>query len=587
VTESNFPVPPLRDRLGGRWAISWQAFAISTPLAVLSVLVTKGVATDPAAGNSSAENTWGRLIVALISISILGGWTYVLHLSVFRDRRLRVVDARLVVAFAVISGIVFGVCVAFGLARFEIDTDQSVVERVIFTTLVAAWWGLTLQLLLEARWRFLKNRDELIEQAVQMEIARSQEVELIASMRSAIEVEVDQELAEARKSLNARLASTESDMQQTQWTQVAQSLRETAEGTVRPLSKRLWTELGDQYPRPSFGAVLVNIVRSQPFRPVVVSFVYLISSAPAELRAMGNVAGMVVVALAVLTIMLIMGLANALMTLLPRWHTLIFLATVFIIEVTSLLLVPVRDSLAGRESDVGANVAAVLFSVVIIFATSGFGAIRERNKQLLHTFQTDIDDDRIEVIARSRQISEFAREASRVLHGAVQTKLLSCAASIDQASAAGDVEQFNRSLLQARAVLETPIRVTVEAGELNLSDNVERKCSLWSGLCSFTIEIDPSLRSLSGLIAINVGRIVEEGVANAVRHGNADEILVSVTMVGDQAIRVQITDNGNGPDPGPSGLGTELMQQVSQGSVRLVAREDQQGSTLVVDVPCG
>lgn len=583
MTESEGPVPSWRDRLGGRWAISWQAFVLSAPLAVISVLLANNTQAN-AATNQSTGRSAQLLLVGLVSAGLLGIWTYALHRTLFRNRHLVTLPARLVVVCSLISGLVFGAGVSLGLWYFNIESSQSVFERLIFTTLIAAWWGLTLQLLLEARWRFASQRDVLIEQAVQMEIARLQEAEIISVMHLAFEEEVDLELATARASLDARLSLMSEEVQEAQWTEVAQSLRDTAQDSVRPLSKRLWTELGEQYPRPSITSALRNIVRAQPFRPFVVAGVYLVSTAPAELHAMGTLVGLVITLLSVLTIVLTMSAANLLMNRLPQWHSAIFLLTVAFIEVVSLMFAPVRDELANRATDLGQNIGAIVISVIIIIITSGFGALRVANEHMLATFQSDVDVERISAIARSRQIAELAREASRVLHGSVQTKLISCAAAIDKASTAGDVEEFNRALLQARAVLEAPIEIISNSASIPLRELVERKCVLWSGLCRFTIDIDVTLQHASGTLAINVSRVVEEGVANAVRHGNADEISVSITHADSGIVHIEITDNGDGPLAGPTGLGTTLMQQMSKGLVQLVKRSDGHGATLLVDL---
>jgi len=75
---------------------------------------------------------------------------------------------------------------------------------------------------------------------------------------------------------------------------------------------------------------------------------------------------------------------------------------------------------------------------------------------------------------------------------------------------------------------------------------------------------------MSGRLARDVGRVVEEGLSNAIRHGGAKQIEVRVTggqpgsAFGADGVVVVIEDNGNGPGGGEPGLGSSLLDSVSQ-----------------------
>ena len=58
--------------------------------------------------------------------------------------------------------------------------------------------------------------------------------------------------------------------------------------------------------------------------------------------------------------------------------------------------------------------------------------------------------------------------------------------------------------------------------------------------------------------------MVEEGIANAIQHGAATEVTVSIAHEqGDIVIR--ITDNGSGPKAGRVGLGSKLLDELAPG----------------------
>ena len=188
--------------------------------------------------------------------------------------------------------------------------------------------------------------------------------------------------------------------------------------------------------------------------------------------------------------------------------------------------------------------------------------MRTYRDDVARTFQAEIDRELIESIAASRQVAQLARESARILHGTVQTRLIACAVAIERASQTRDVEAFQSALREAHDVLTEPARHD-QADGAALGDEVQRKVSLWSGLCAINIDIAPELNDIGGRIARDVGRVVEEGLSNAIRHGAATSIEISVTRE-NATIVVVIQDNGLGPQRGERGLGSAVLDGLSE-----------------------
>ena len=187
--------------------------------------------------------------------------------------------------------------------------------------------------------------------------------------------------------------------------------------------------------------------------------------------------------------------------------------------------------------------------------------MRTYRDDVARTFQAGIDRELIESIAASRQVAQLARESARILHGTVQTRLIACAVAIERASETRDVEAFQAALREAHDVLTEPARHEA-LDEAMLGDEVQRKVSLWSGLCAIDVDIAPGLGHIGGRMARDVGRVVEEGLSNAIRHGAATAIHVRITGTAAEVL-VEIDDNGVGPQRGQRGLGSSLLDSVS------------------------
>jgi len=156
-----------------------------------------------------------------------------------------------------------------------------------------------------------------------------------------------------------------------------------------------------------------------------------------------------------------------------------------------------------------------------------------------------------------------------VLHGAVQTRLIACGLMIEHARNNQDDVALNLALLEAIAVMQAPLPVASTGDALGVE--VNRKVSLWEGLCKFDVQIDQCLNDLSNPESQEIGRVIEEGISNAVRHGGATHIALSIAQGLEGSVVVQLDDNGSGPGGGKPSVGSALLTQISGGSWTLSA----------------
>lgn len=545
--------PTFRDRIGGRWAISWQAFVITVPFAVAALVV-------------SSTRSWQEgalwIVVGLIGAIVAGIWILLMHRTVFRDRASQPVSLAWALAHPAIT-VTFGIVgtvlasVALGLPQ-----ESGPSSRVVPTLVIGTLWSVVITLMLEARWRFGRERELLIERAVQQQLAAMQEAEVADSIRASLQTEITHQLARTRAGIDERLASIEHDASKA--TAAASDLRRAAAQTVRPLSHELAQRTERTYPRPGIIAVLRNIVERQPFRPLPVSLIYLISTGAREFESSGWLGGLIAICVTVALIWLTMSVANAAMQRWPHRHAALFIAGIALIEFPSVALQPVRSQLTGVPTDWPGTAISIGFGIVIILITSGFGSLRATRADLLRTFATDVKEEEVATIARSRALAGVARDVAGLLHGPIQTKLVACAMVIDQAAITGDVEKVNEALHQARTVLEQPMPVPNENLNETLADVVERKAALWSGLAQITVTIDAGIAHMTGPVITDIATVVEEGIANAIQHGSASEITVAIDQPDDR-LDIRIRDNGTGPSNGTPGLGSRILGQLDPG----------------------
>jgi signal transduction histidine kinase len=545
--------PTFRERIGGRWAISWQAFLLTIPIAIAALVV--------ASTRSWSEVLWW-ILVGLIAAVFAGAWVYLMHRTVFRHRASEPVPLAWALVHPVVTMAIAIVGTVVASMAIGLPQESGPLTRFIPTLLIGTLWSLAITLLLEARWRFTEERDALIERAVQQQLAAMQEADVAERIRESLREEISDHLAQTRAAIDGQLASFSGVSPDAG--SAASELRDAAHRTVRPLSHELAQRADRAHPRPGFTAVLRNIVERQPFRPLPVSIIYVVTTGAREVERRGGPEGLVAIVVTVGLIWVIMVVANWAMRRWPHRHAALFLAGIAAIEAPSLVLPPIEAAVTGASVDWPTTLISVVFGVVIILLTSGFGSLRAERRDLLRTFATDVKDEEVSTIARSRTLAAMAREAASALHGPVQTKLVACAMAIEHAAASGDVIAVNQALVQARAVLDHPLPELAQRYDSTIAEEVERKVGLWRGLVSVTLEIEPEVASIGGRTAMDVGAVVEEGIANAIQHGSATEVSVAISQRHDDLV-ICVTDNGSGPKAGRAGLGSKLLDDLVPG----------------------
>lgn len=580
------PTPSWQERIGGRWAISLQAYTLGVVLNVAILALSGG----QIGADEVRTQDFGRwILLGLITSLVVGGYALAADASVFKHRREHPVPAWLAIGFHLGVGLIFGVAVVIGGDRLIEVSQQSVPVRIAVIMLIGLWWGVTMSLVLEARDRFNTQREHLLEQAVELELATINETEAAMRLRSTITQEVGPALSGTRKQVDDVLASFATQSQALlpveEWWKISQSLRGAADSTIRPLSHQLWDATSRQYPRPRLGRVLTRLFLYDRFALLPSATILAIGYLPAGTYRFGLFAGLLATVLMTAGAIAILAGANAVMSRFRRAHAAVFVAAVVLVEVYAVgylaVLARVADTPFSLNAEVLAGIIAVGNSVLLPAAYAALNNVRD---EVLERFRLDTDQARTRQLANARQLAQITRDAARDLHGTVQTRLISCAVAIEQASRSGDISQFRHALETSIAILDAPFPEWTDDTSSTVADEVGRMCAPWDGLCEISTHIDVPAASLRGPVAIAAGRIVEEAVANACRHGLAESIEVRVRLTEEPALLFEIDDDGSGPTGGAAGLGTTMLVGLSRGQVALQALPSR-GSRLTVLLP--
>ena len=530
--------PSIRDRVGGRWAISFRTFAVG---AVMTVMVGfLGVRLSPWHDQTTP------LSLALL-ISALAAWLLLLDRTILRRRRERPVPVWVVFAAGGAFGLI-RLAILAGLAHASGVLTESPTLVALTAVSATAISSLVMPIVAYAsatdEW-YRGERERLIALAAVKEAARLRAVGALDAMRDVALVAAQRDVDSARDVLDDT-RSAPSD--------VAQALLTAARAGVRPAAHDLLQRPAPATRRaPLLGALHAEALRAPlPLLAPAVLFPALI--APRVYVFSGAEAMLIAVALGASGIVGVFALGRHLIHRLPRWALLI---TVLACAVAPL---PIAIAL-GLRSDVRSPallaVLLIFTLLAIVLVASMRGVVDSSSAAILRQLQEPVRAAEIERIAAERARDELLREVGVHLHGTVQTGLVAASYAIQDALERQDDEALDLAVAQAREVLSQRMSPTSEPVIADV-DPRELVDPAWRGLITVDWQGVEGRRPGGRAIAA----VVRESLANAVVHGRATAAIVRVSDDGHDAV-VEIEDNGSGPAEGVRGLGAAVLDDAT------------------------
>lgn len=193
----------------------------------------------------------------------------------------------------------------------------------------------------------------------------------------------------------------------------------------------------------------------------------------------------------------------------------------------------------------GVSILYVALSCLTVVALAGF----RRQWQLEEELNDLLVQQEAMASRLMMRIDRERHELGRVLHGSVQASLTRGAMALDRWGETHDPGALPAVVAEVRTALDAVVRA-FEAGEpfnSGLDAVVRDRLRLWEGAvqCSWSVEPEAA-EVIDGALAKAIGDIVGEAVTNAVRHGQADEVVVDVRL-DDTTVVARVRDNGMGP----------------------------------------
>jgi signal transduction histidine kinase len=147
-------------------------------------------------------------------------------------------------------------------------------------------------------------------------------------------------------------------------------------------------------------------------------------------------------------------------------------------------------------------------------------------------------------------------DLAQYLHGEVQAGLTASSLLLQRAAESGDSDLAQEALERASGLLNQDLAnisyTRMAPPELKIRKMIEA----WKGIADISIDL-PAQDMFEEYVFRNAVKLIEEAVANAIRHAKADVIKVSGVMKS-EVLTITVISNGDPMAKGKAGLGTQL-----------------------------
>jgi signal transduction histidine kinase len=556
----------LRERIGGRWAVSLTAFFLALGFKVVSGLL------DPLFVDAGMRGV-GLLVDLGSFVLFFGGVMWLASVSVLRSRRVRPVPVVVVVLVGAVAGAtsiasIDWIVTAAGLAGAGY-VQRPWVAGVIIGPLALC----TFAYLLDARERFRTERDRLLGELARAVAVDGNERAELERIRSEMWSLAGSDTARTISAAQERTAVGEDSLDQAR--SAVTALKSTSDRTLRAMSHGLWTAPDAGRLRPM---MIIRALAAQ--RPYQLSLLLIPLAFVAILRLTRSVpltTSMTFLAVLAAFALVTSFAVNVLSRRVPRWAVAV---TIGSIPVLALSAIPVYLVLTrvGTEASVAARLAltGALWVAVAYPLFNVARGLSIASRDVVRGLQQSVTEADVRRAAMARELDLLRREVAMHLHGTVRGLLTTCVMRLEFAINANDPDEARNALAEARALLDSAQLSPVGSAPGSMREQLAELAAAWEGLVDVRVEVDcngepgPSEER-------TILRVVTEGIHDAARHGSATHVEVTIRG-GAGEWEVSVVDDGLRDLPArgsaPTGLGSQHLDAVAPGAWQRVRTTD-------------
>lgn len=257
-------------------------------------------------------------------------------------------------------------------------------------------------------------------------------------------------------------------------------------------------------------------------------------------------------------------------------------------------LIPLMNTVDFLQGGIFVGEIITRFLFAMIFIAITHNRLRTLSKKL--DSASNLNNQLNERYAKLIESDEEIRShASRLLHDRIQSKLMLAGAKLTRISGVLSDEgklgviPVIKELEQIRSIEVRDVAQLLSPNLMGegLTGSLENLCREFENEVAFNLNISNEVEALEDGVKLGIYRIVEQGVINAIKHGPASNIWISVQKSSNNVLVIEVNDNGPGGDTQNYGTGSVIIDAWISifGGKKELESQPGKGFTLRVLVP--
>jgi signal transduction histidine kinase len=528
--------------VNNRISITWQSYLLFSVISILAVPLALVDQLSPL--NFLYFLGIGLGVTTATGLLLLPGVASIKTFFANASRQKQEIVSVLIIGMA---GVIRGIMLHFSIVWFGFTQPTNIWSRIATSTTTTLLWFTAITIFVTSRKSFKSDYEAILRKTI---IETSEKIELVDL--DLLSTKLDSDLLEIEEVISAAFGDDLPSRSKESLTFAAAHIKILIEEKIRPLSHRLWIESAAVAPKINLGTSVLASIRFLNIPPVPTSIFLALGT----ILNVGSTVGLAPGAFATIAIFL------EVFTLLAFFERKIKSSTngklvlnCFLLLVPGLLLSFTfyisNKYLFGRDFG-SLNLIYVIIFLMVAVLVSSFQLVNRDREQLIFMIESELTASGWQMGLKEKYLTQ---NAAAYLHNLLQSELLAITKQMEISS--GDLDSAD-SLKELETLLDRvnrPIKDDFKKFLNNPIDRLSRLQSAWKGIAEIEIAV-PDLALEDQSRNILLVQIVEEAIANAVRHANATQIRVSAELLEDSRVRFSILNNGISAKEESLGLGS-------------------------------
>ena len=465
----------------------------------------------------------------------------------------------------VVLGAVRGVAINVAIEILDLEQRVPSLYKVFNSAISLPVWFIGLAVFVESRRQFQREFEALFVRSVRKEqTSNGQQSPLVGGLESSEQIAELQSLATGLASEIKRVLDLPTE--QINFAQQAGKIQDLINKELRPASAQLWNNSTLSTPKLSFLALLRISLLEQKLKVVLVALL----SSPYIFIGLNGSQGWKFAAVETLfatsaniaiffacEALFKIGIINR------RLTNLAIIGLSFLLQLLAILFV-IPGTFFWTDSVITIFLYQLFLTVNHCVTLLGFNMYKllgQQRSAVLKHFEHILNSKEMPPISGSDLSAVRNIDLARYLHGEFQAGLIATSLLLERASQTGDTDLARHAL---RSAVDILTQDHVQLSQTKISSPVarlEKIATGWRGIATVTFSVD----WIEGLEASEVNDaivLIDEAVANAVRHAKASTISISGSLEGAE-LNIQILSDGQMMTHNAAGLGTKLFNELA------------------------